>query len=348
MVDGKKVQRPFPSPLDVMYVLGNNRAATHLQDELTAYGYQGNLEALRKSVDDYTPDFWKGNSYNFTLNMLRQLNQDTTGANYPQSMQTAAWADKTLHTQLAAWAELRHDTLLYIKSSYTMQALCSYPAGYVEPYPAFYSALGEYADAGHNVLATIDISTLSTEAQSTVSTGLAYFEHLKNDAVMLEAMATKELNLEPFSAEQASFLRNIVIRQSLSTTRTGYIVKVDEKWSGWYADLFPWNDEDPTLVADIHTNTADLLPPRGVLHVATGSAVVQVFVVNTDEGTTAYVGPSSTYYDFIEPGYPPKRLTDDAWKGRFYQNPRPEAPAWAKSFLTNSPAPAEILSIPIR
>ncbi len=58
LVDGQKVERPLPSPLDVMYILGNDRAATHLQDELARYGYQGHLAALREAVDHYEPTFW--------------------------------------------------------------------------------------------------------------------------------------------------------------------------------------------------------------------------------------------------------------------------------------------------
>ena len=35
-------------------------------------------------------------------------------------MQTTAWQDKELNITLASWAELRHDTILYVKQSYTM------------------------------------------------------------------------------------------------------------------------------------------------------------------------------------------------------------------------------------
>ena len=40
---------------------------------------------------------------------------------------------KTLTTQLASWTHLRHDTLLYVKQSYSARTACVYPAGYVEP-----------------------------------------------------------------------------------------------------------------------------------------------------------------------------------------------------------------------
>ena len=43
----------------------------------------------------------------------------TAAAGLPAVMQTEAWARRVLNTQLASWAELRHDTLLYAKQSYT-------------------------------------------------------------------------------------------------------------------------------------------------------------------------------------------------------------------------------------
>ena len=36
---------------------------------------------------------------------------------------------------LASWTHLRHDTILYAKQSYTSNASCSDPAGFVEPVP---------------------------------------------------------------------------------------------------------------------------------------------------------------------------------------------------------------------
>lgn len=52
-----------------------------------------------------------------------------------------AWQRKMLQTQHASWSELRHDTLLYGKQSYTAIPSCGYPDGYVEPYPALYEKL---------------------------------------------------------------------------------------------------------------------------------------------------------------------------------------------------------------
>ncbi len=328
MVDGNKAKRPYPSPLDVMYILGNDRAATHLRSELTKYSYQGSLDALRKSVGAYDSTFWTGNAYNYWLRMLRALNDDTTAAKYPQVMRATAWTDKMLHTQLASWAQLRHDTLLYVKETYTMRPVCQYPAGYVEPYPAFYAALKDYAQAGRAVLEHIDLAGLGEEVQKLMERALGYLDHLKEVASRLQAMAEKELRLEPFNTEEEAFIRDTAIQQQLGS----WYPQTPGKWTGWYPKLFPWDDTTPAVVADIHTNAAELLPPVGVLHVATGRVVANIFIANTDEGMAVYVGPAFTYYEFVEEGFPPKRLNDEEWQQRLATVPRPKPPAWTANF----------------
>jgi hypothetical protein len=67
------------------------------------------------------------------LASLRELSAPTIESKYPEAMRTRAWAMKTLNTQLASWSQLRHDTILYAKQSYTGGDTCLYPTGFVEP-----------------------------------------------------------------------------------------------------------------------------------------------------------------------------------------------------------------------
>ncbi len=60
--------------------------------------------------------------------------------------------DKSLNTCLGSWAELRHDTILYAKQSYSMAEgggkwppQPEMPKGYVEPVPEFYARLSALA-----------------------------------------------------------------------------------------------------------------------------------------------------------------------------------------------------------
>ncbi|MBI5930310.1 MAG: DUF3160 domain-containing protein [Chloroflexi bacterium] len=343
--EGRQILRPYPKPLDVMYAIGNNRALTHLASELDLYGYQDSLEAARVNVNNMSTtdvDFWTSSFYNRWLTALRALNSPVTDEGfYADSMQTPAWADKMLHTQLASWTQLRHDNILYVKQSFTTGGLtCQYPTGYVEPYPAFYAAVADYARAGRSTFEQIASSDgvlsdyeLENE-QSTIATTLTYFNDLESAATQLQTLAEKELRLEQFTEDEDLFLRSIVIRQY----RAQQICGVDPwEWNGWYMKLFPWQDDSPALVADVHTNInnnpqiPELLPP-GVLHVGTGSVSTTMIVGNTDEVSTMYVGPTFTYYEFVEEGFPPMRLTDDDWRDRFGTAPLPTPPDWTSSF----------------
>src|SRR5205814_2566387 len=104
--------------------------------------YQHNLAAVRAVMDSQEPSAWDSNIYMSWLGCLRELSVPTTDAKYPQAMRTRAWTMKTLNTQLASWAQLRHDTVLYAKQSYTAEVSCYYPAGYVEPVPHFWGGAG--------------------------------------------------------------------------------------------------------------------------------------------------------------------------------------------------------------
>jgi hypothetical protein len=350
VVDGEKVQRPLPNPLDILYILGNDRAVVHLQDELNKYGYYANIATLRSTVDIYTSDFWDGSVYNRWLEMLRKLNVSSSSEISPQALRTAAWADKMLHTQLASWAQLRHDNILYTKQSYTIEPVCEYPAGYVEPFPEFYVAIQEYAAFGQTLFNYLKPEELTEGGLQTYQTATSYFKDLDAIARLLQTLSEKELRLEPFSQEEELFLKSIAMRQ-LEEVDNECATVTREKWDGWYIDLFPWQDDNPALIADIHTNPntshefPSLLPPS-VLHIATGPVAVEVLLVDTDEGVTAYIGPAFTYFEVIAEGYPPVRLTDEEWNEMLQNDPRPKPPVWTKSFRIPSVTVPEYLELP--
>jgi len=63
---------------------------------------------------------------------------------YPEFMRTQAWQRRQLQTALASWTELRHDTILHVKQSYTVPTatrLPTPPPGYIEPIPVFWGRL---------------------------------------------------------------------------------------------------------------------------------------------------------------------------------------------------------------
>ena len=343
LAGGKKVERALPSSLDVMYALGSDRAEAHLEDEIARYGYSDTLHALRREVAAESPAFWSGSFYNRWLGALRTLNTPTTGPQYPAVMHSAAWADKMLQTQLASWAQLRHDNILYVKQSVTEGTLCSYPAGYVEPYPAFYAALRDYAQAGRALFAGLPDAGFPDDT-GFIGRAVANFALLESAAAQLETLADKELRLEPFTADEEAFLKNTTVYQMPNPA--SYPIK--PAWDGWYPNLFYGGDASPALIADVHTDPVDdptspLYPPR-VLHVATGPVAALLFIANTDEGRATYVGPAYTYYETVEQGFPPVRLTDADWQARLAAFQRPAPPAWTSSFRLAADHPPTLLA----
>ncbi|MEA1905063.1 MAG: DUF3160 domain-containing protein, partial [Candidatus Hadarchaeota archaeon] len=138
---GRKT-RGFPRGLDVMAVFGSDRALEILEEEGdTEYeNYYEQLDNLRGEFAALNEAEWNRNLYWSWLYTLKALLPEC-GEGYPTFMQIPAWQDKQLNTALASWAELRHDTILYAKQSYTPVevSLPPTPPGYVEPVPEFYA-----------------------------------------------------------------------------------------------------------------------------------------------------------------------------------------------------------------
>ncbi|PIE65753.1 MAG: hypothetical protein CSA24_02050 [Deltaproteobacteria bacterium] len=323
--DGSKVQRVLPNPLDVLFVLGNDQVLPLLQGDLDRHPYQGALHGLRWLVDWYAPEFWQSNIYNSWLSALRALNRPTRGDEYPESMRTDAWRDRVAQTQLGSWAQLRHDTLLYAKQSYTGGVSCEHPDGYVEPYPAFYEALQNLAATAKQTLVNVRFE------QAWMQQALErFFTNWEEIMAMLASMATKELDGTPLSDEEIAFIKNTIMADGGCGGPT---------YTGWYSTLY-WNGErigewKPTI-ADVHTNpNSGPLPGPNVLHVATGNVNAMVFTADTCNGPRAYVGPVFSYYE-VDP-HAIERYTDGQWEAMLSQAAQPERPAWTQSFLVPAP-----------
>jgi hypothetical protein len=181
--------RMMPNPLDVAFAaLGNNAAAPLLASELATYpSYPAALHDARRLVDLHGDDFWGGSLYGEWLGALRGLsvpNGDPTAAvGLPAVMQTEPWARRVINTQLASWAELRHDTLLYAKQSYTAVPLCDYPDAYVDPYPDAWAGIVRLAQLGQTIASALPTDTSYGDILT------SYFSMVENVASTLGGMA---------------------------------------------------------------------------------------------------------------------------------------------------------------
>jgi len=321
---GVKQKRRMPTGLDVMAALGNQFAVLLLATpggELDHWNYAANLATLRDVVASWTNASWNDNLYSLWLDALRTLSHPPMGKHVPAVMQRDPWAAKMLQTQLASWAQLRHDTILYAKQSYTASIGCLYPKGYVEPYPEFYAKLGRFAGEAARRFDALVGPALPAEK---VATYAKYFRNFASTMATLEAIAHNELAGKPLSNSQNKFLGDTIEKQIVSD---GYSATAD--WTGWYVDLvFLRNGDEadaiawkPTL-ADVHTDP-DVMR---VLEVGTGNVDFAVVAIDNDGDKAIHVGPTFSYYEFTQPT--DNRLSDEQWTSLLGQENKPDRPTW--------------------
>ncbi len=321
------VFRMMPDPLDVGFAaLGNDQAGMLLGPQLEQYKYAGDLHMMRVLVDAHPQTFWDDNLYNRWMVSLRELspNKALVDAGLPGVAKTEAWGRRLMNTQLASWAELRHDTLLYAKQSYTGGASCQFPDAYVDPYPNFFARIAELAEHGAAMTATLDLSQnpgLATQIP-------AYFATLRDVAERLGQMAKNEREGIPLTQAHLDFINEAVAVQMGCGDPEGS--------TGWYAKLFFDNfqsvQEDPTI-ADVHTQPTDEAgnPVGRVLHVGTGLPRLMVVTADPCGTPRAFVGLASSYFEKVTEKF--ERMTDEQWAADLTQA-TPADVAWMTDLVS--------------
>jgi len=334
--DEKKVQRRIPSSLDVAFsVFGNDATVPALVDRMTynrgrafrdGLNYQHNLAAVRNVIDSQKPEAWDENLYTGWLGALRELSQPTTDEKYPESMRTRAWAMKTVNTQLASWTQLRHDTILYVKQSYTATTKCEYPAGYVEPLPQFWARLEKTVNRAADLIEKSIYPKSGKEAQKKQA---EFLRNFAKQVAVLRGIAEKELAAKPLTAAETKFLKEVVQRVAHGSGETRY--------GGWYPGLFYEKTTDSgvwdAICADIHTDTPDQMAgdPGCVLHQGVGNVDYLLIAVESGKDRMVYAGPVLSHYEFEMAGV--SRKSDEEWRQDINDGKLPARPTWTRSYL---------------
>ena len=301
--------RGFPRGLDTMALLGSERAVYWL-NELNDSNYE-DYDVQYGKMDSEFANFsaadWNRNLYWSWLYSLQPLLKDY-GSGYPTFMQTDAWQDKELSTSLASWTELRHDTILYAKQSYTMEKGSSMfkppeksVVGYVEPVPDFYArllALTKMTNQGLDEMGVLDPISKSR------------LTNLEEVLSRLQEISEKELENKKLTDEDYKFIKNF------GDQLEGTIGDVDEK------------ARKTTVVADVHTDDNT----ETVLEEGIGYVDMLVVAYKLPDGRILVgAGPVMSYYEFKQPMS--DRLTDEKWKEMLEANP-PVRPEWAATYIS--------------
>jgi hypothetical protein len=303
--------RCFPRGLDVMAVLGSERAYEILKEEGDTE-YQGINTSYDKQLDEMKSQFgefdvadWNRNLYWAWLYALQPL-LGKFGEGYPSFMQTEAWQDRELQAALASWTELRHDTILYAKQSYTPSCTAIPPqpepvVGYVEPVPEFYARMLALTSMTKEGLS--QLNALNDEEKSRL-------ESLEHILARLIDISRAELENKELNDTDYDFIRNF--GEELDSIVAGVEAK----------------GKETTIVADVHTDTN---PPRQVLEEGVGYVDLILVAYKVPDGRILIGGgPTLSYYEFKHPIA--ERLTDEKWREMLEQEDAPERPAWIGSF----------------
>jgi len=306
--------RAVPRGQDVVALLGSKRAKELLHElgdaEYEARDKEGNkityetqFLKLKEEFDKFNESDWQKNLYWSWLYALKPLLKEF-GPGYPTFMQTKAWQDKELTTALASWAELRHDTILYAKQSYTMTLNAAPPpqkpvVGYVEPVPEFYNRLLALTKMTNRGLSEMNV--LDEKAKSRLY-------NLERVLERLVEISKKELQNEKLTKDDYDFIKNF-----------------GEELNG-VVDEVPEKSKKTTIIADVHTdqNTKKVLE-EGIGYVRLIAAAYKL----PDDRILIGAGPVFSYYEFKHPMK--DRLTDEKWREMLKSNP-PQSPEWASNF----------------
>jgi archaellum component FlaC len=318
--------RAFPRGLDICAVLGSKRALEILEVEGdTEYAeYYNQLDNLKEEFSLKTVEEWKQNLYWRWLYALLPLLEKNKDTNLPSFMQSPAWIDKELQTVLGSWTELRHDTILYAKQSYTMAGKGMPPEpkstyGYVAPYPEVYARLEEMMKDLRNNLTALDLAIEGIpekikEFEELLDKLKIEFEELLDK---LKIISEKEINNMPLYDEEYEFIWNVGRKlASLKEFPLQILGKITSN-----------TDEKIEIVADVHTDVNS----GQVLEEGVGSPFNIYVIIDDAQGIRICRGAVFSYYEFKHPME--DRLTDEKWQEMGEKRERANQPDWVKTFV---------------
>ena len=296
--------------LDVMKVFGSRSADALLQlsDYQKTEGLKQRLDGLEKDFASADDSFWNKSYYSQVLNQIKALATFEQGAGF-YFTESPAWNIKSQLTAHAAWAELRHDTILYVKQVFAERAgdgdfeptfrtkPLPKPVHYIEPNIPFWNASLASIEKLYDIYQKFNLLNEKSEWALT---------RLRDDYLKIIEICKKEAANKPVSEDENNWIPTFI--SSLEA-----VVKVYVPDGGYIMN----NDElKMACIADVFTNG-----DRGVcLEVGTGAPYTLYVPLNDLQGGKRIaVGYCFSYYEFEQPAG--NRLTDEDWKEKVYNEP---------------------------
>ncbi len=310
------IDRTLPKGLDVMGVLGSDRAVEILDEVYSEPAWVfDSIDLLRTEFDEKPEEEWVQTLYwNWLYCLMPFTFAKETG--FPTFMQNTAWENKELYAALGSWTELKHNTILYAKQSYISGI---YPSaqnihGYVEPNPWFFGRLASLTEYMSEGLGNLGLLYNDFEGR------LSGLTHL---LLTLKTIAEKELTNQTITAGEDRAITGIGAEIVELITFNSYY-SYHHFQPGDYEE---W--EHMPVVADVHTD----LTSGGCLEEGVGYPFNLYVIVPLNGELVISRGAGFSYYEFLQPIS--GRLTDEAWR-EMLQSAPPDVPVWASTFLDTS------------
>lgn len=314
--------RMFVAGVDIFDAMGSAAARGLLGSDKAEQDYDEEelaqtLDELRTLLDSDDPAFYYRSYYTAHLGLLRNLARFETGSGL-YFTESPAWGLRALTGAHGSWAELRHDTLLYVKQVYaemgggdegpTFRTFpFDRPIHYIEPNRGFFVG-------AINLLRVLESQELLSGEMIDLRPQIERFEEILTRALEI---VDKELRDQPISPEENEFI--VSVAEQLVPIVTGTFAS-------------PYSFDPPeeyrrALVADVFTNAE----VGRVLEVATGIPYrMHVLLNDGDGGKRIATGYGYSYYEFYGPM--DQRMTNEEWREIVYDaggSPERYLPFWA-------------------
>ena len=293
---------------DVGYILGHDRAATHIRDFASQPGLPEAFKRARAELDANAA--LSHDVYGSWLRSILALRDLPTGV-VPSFVKTDAYADHRLSSALVGFGQLRHTFVLLAAQGYDAYG-CEIPDAYVEPLPTVFEALGAHV---RNMRASA-----STKGWSGLERVIA----------MLAKVARDETSGRLLSEPERRWLAMV----SEHIPNGGYVSSGEPpKWTGWYFDMFEDREHGASKSTSFIADYFTLTNAGEVAYLGAEGPRLGVFIVDTNGAPRAMVGPVAKGFEAhapIDGRLNDENVFDDgtkksaAWRATYAVPERPE------------------------
>ena len=317
LVHGETPGRDNLGAADMGYVLGHDRARDYLAADRKQFP---TLDHQLDQARDIAAHAQRGSEdlYSAWLAAILGLAEQPAGARASFTA-TPAYADLRLDSALAAFGQLKHNYVLVAGESY-FEGGCEIPDGYVEPAPATYDALIDYAARGERAMAVLD----ADDALGAKS----YFARLGKILGILRTIQRDELADRALTGDERAFLSMVSEMEWGSTGGP-------PTYTGWWFDMFRSRELDGLAPAGF---IASYFTGEKIAYLGATSPRIGIFVVDTGGEPRLAVGPVARAYEYH--GEVQHRL-DDAAGAALAEADR--AAPWAASYTVAPPPEPDVI-----